>query len=314
MLKRIPFRLIGLLLLAYILYTLDLGQVIARLRQIGFQSGIWAGFGFSALLVFRCWRWHVLASAVGGSKPVRQNLLSANESLWLGMVTPGRLGEFRRAADLADHGNLGIGAASALVLFDLSLDLCAFASLALAGGLYLFLGPGTALAWSFFVAALLLGFVVLTNVRMPIAASIRWMPLTAKIPGIGTLLPLLRDGLENGPAVAAALLTAFVSLAYILTMWPLVAPMGIDIGLLQIATMVGFAGVAGAVPITYFGLGTRDIALIWYFGQLGIDKETAVAVSFTFLLAQLIGIVVSFCAGLILPRIWPVPASGVGEG
>jgi hypothetical protein len=63
-----------------------------------------------------------------------------------------------------------------------------------------------------------------------------------------------------------------------------------------IATAVGLAGIAGAVPITYFGLGTRDVVLIWFFGQIHRLPSDAVAFSFSVLLAQLIGIFVSLAA------------------
>jgi hypothetical protein len=79
----------------------------------------------------------------------------------------------------------------------------------------------------------------------------------------------------------------------------LVAPLQLRLNLTDVLTMVGLVGVSGAIPITYFGFGTREVTLIWYLSQFGLGKETAVAVSFSFLLAQLIGIAVSLAISVL---------------
>ncbi len=293
------------MLLGYILYTLDLQEVFGRLRQIGLVSLVVAALAFAALLAFRCWRWHVLVTAIGAATPLRWNVLSYNGSVWVGMATPARLGEFRRATDLAKSGALGFGQASALVLFDLSLDLFVFIVLSAAGCLYLFAGPGTDLAWLCFSASLGLGFAVLLFVRWPIVLSIRWVPIIRKIPGVGELIPKLGEGLQGLTATKTAFLTVGVAATYIWMMLALMGSIVPDLQIVEAMTVVGLAGIAGAIPITYFGLGTRDVALIWYFGMLGQTKETAVAVSLMFLLAQLIGIAVSLAASGVLP--WMLP-------
>lgn len=305
MFRHIPFRLIGLLLLGYILYSLDLREVFGRLQQIGLVSLVVAAFAFAALLAFRCWRWHVLVKAIGAALPLRWNVLSYNGSVWVGMATPARLGEFRRATDLANKGALSLGQASALVLFDLSLDLFLFIVLSAAGCLYLFAGPGTDLAWVLFCASLGLGFAILLFVRWPIVLSIRWVPIIRKIPGVGDLIPKLGEGLQGLTAIKTAFLTVGVAATYIWMMLALIGTIVPDLKIVEAMTVVGLAGIAGAIPITYFGLGTRDVALIWYFGMLGQTMETAVAVSLMFLLAQLIGIAVSLAASGILPWVLP---------
>jgi uncharacterized membrane protein YbhN (UPF0104 family) len=82
--------------------------------------------------------------------------------------------------------------------------------------------------------------------------------------------------------------------------WALVYPMQPDLPPLEIGTSVGLAGMAGAVPITYFGLGTRDVMLVSFFGYLGRPAEEAVALSTCFLLVQLIGILVSLAVAILL--------------
>lgn len=301
MIRRIPFRLIGLLLLAYILFTLDLSLVLEQFRSIGAAAVTWAAMAFVMLLAFRCWRWHVLLQATSVPTSFSQNIVSCNASIWVGMATPGRVGEFRRATDLANEGALGLGQASALVLFELALDLAMFATFAVTAWLLLIGGFDAAQSWTLFSVLMIVTLALLAIVGSIVSASLRLFPALGKIPGVGSLMPRLAEHLDIGTGANIASLTLGVALAYVIMMIALIEGMLSAMGFLDAVAIVGLAGVAGAIPITYFGLGTRDVALIWYFAELGQSKETAVAVSFAFLLAQLIGIAVSLAASLVLP-------------
>ena len=301
MIRRIPFRLIGLVLLAYILFTLDLTLVVERFRNIGAAALIWAALAFVVLLAFRCWRWHVLLQALSIPTGMGQNIVSCNASIWVGMATPGRVGEFRRATDLANAGALGLGQAGALVLFELALDLFMFAVFAATGWIVLTGELDSAQSWTLFSTLMVIALISLAMVGAVISTSLRLFPALGKIPGVGPLMPRLVASLGPGVGANIASLTLGVALAYVVMMIALIEGMLPALGFMDAIAIVGLAGVAGAVPITYFGLGTRDVALIWYFAEIGQSKETAVAVSFAFLLAQLIGIAVSLAASLILP-------------
>ena len=49
-------------------------------------------------------------------------------------------------------------------------------------------------------------------------------------------------------------------------------------------------------------VGVRELTVLWHLGTLGIDQETAVAVSFTFVLAQLLAVAASLVIGFGLGR------------
>jgi len=305
LLRRIPLRLIGILLLGYILYVIDLHEVLARLRQIGSASILAAIAAFVALLVFRCWRWHVLVVLVHGHGSMLANFASCNESIWLGLATPGRVGEFGRGLDLARRTGAGVAASSALVAFDLVLDLLAFAILCAAGVLLLLVRSDPTTDQFVYLGLVAAGFICLVFMSARIAALFARIPWLGDLPGLSSLLPILATRLtgRSRGAWGIAIATAGASLSYAAMIAALVAPMGLGLSTTQTLTMVGVVGLSGAVPITYFGFGTREAAIIWYFGQLHLTAETAVAVSFLFLLAQLIGIAVSLTIAVTCRRL-----------
>lgn len=306
-----PLRLIGVVALCYVFTVVEVAAVVAQIRTIGVSSVAMAAAAFAALALIRCWRWHVLVQSAGKDVPLRDAFAACNTSIWLGMATPARLGEFQRGLDLARRARCNLAEASALVVFELLLDLGAYAVLAVAGLLMIRLGGATAAGTAAWLAILVIGFTAVVFLRVPIALSIRVMPWLGNVPGLAALRAGLLAHLDGRRAVSIALCTVAALLAYAWMMTALIAPMRLSLGLREVATLIGLAGVAGAIPVTYFGLGTREVALIGYLGQLGIGKETAVAVSLLFLLAQLVGIAVSLALSLLL-RPSPMDAGDAG--
>jgi hypothetical protein len=222
----------------------------------------------------------------------------------MGMVTPGRVGEFQRAIHLSHDSGKGLATTSGLLLLDLGLEVFTYASFGLAGVLLLMLG-GTVMGISVYVFCILTSFLCLLMVRLPIAFALRWVPFVGRVPGFPHLLPALVVGLRGNTALRVAAISFGMALAYSQMIMTLTAPMNLNLSFVEYLTMVGIVGISGAIPISYFGFGTREIALIWYFGFLGLDTPTAIAVSFTFVLAQLLGTVLSVCLGFGLGRLVP---------
>lgn len=298
-LKQVPVRLIGLLVLGYVLYVVDLGAVLAQLRRIGPISVAAAAAAFVVLLFARCARWHLLVRCIAPQRSFATNFLSCNESIWLGMATPARVGEFGRGLDLARHGAVPLAEASALVVLDLLLDLFVYATLALAGVLLLLLRNHPVIAPLAYGACVLMACVCLARLRTLIGLVRRWFPSMARLRGVG-ILAALEPAPDDKSSLGIAATTMVAFLAYAAMIAALVAPMHLELAFLQTLSMIGLVGVSGAIPVTYFGFGTREVALIWYFGELGIGTETAVAVSFSFVIAQLVGIAVAVALSVSL--------------
>ncbi|MGI9383294.1 MAG: lysylphosphatidylglycerol synthase transmembrane domain-containing protein, partial [Methyloligellaceae bacterium] len=257
-LKRIPFRLIGLLLLAYVLYIVDLQEVQNRLRQMAVASVVLTVAAYLIFLGFRCCLWHVLSRTLWPEAPLRRSCYSCNEATWMGLVTPGRIGEFRRAVDLTNDSGTRLATTSALVLFDLFIELFAYAVFALAGAVLLVMGGG-ALAWTVYTLCLAAGVLCLVLVRWPMTMTLRWLPFVKRIPGLSNVLPALSAGLREPVAAWLALFTFGTAVGYCLMIVALTSDMRLELSLVDYLTLVGLVGVSGALPITYFGFGIREL-------------------------------------------------------
>jgi glycosyltransferase 2 family protein len=286
-----PWRLIGIVLLVTVLLNIDLKQVLAQLSLIGMPSVVAASAAFVVLIAGRCWRWRTLTLAVGTEEPLWNLVSSCNRSIWLGLMTPGRIGEFRRAADLSVARGWGLAASSGLVLFDLLIDFGVYLTIGVGGLLYLILPTPWGAITSLAVAACAVA--VLLNLGALFGQACARLPVLLRVPGFADMSPALREGLRGGLVMKMLIAIAISTAAHITVVWCLVAPMQLDLSLLEITGGVGLAGVAGAIPITYFGLGTRDVALLWFFSEIGQPATDAIALSLCFIPIQLIGILVS---------------------
>lgn len=299
-LLRVPWRLIGVILLVVVLMNVDLDRMATQFARVGPLAIIEAAAAFLALLAARCWRWRLLTHAVGVEEPLLANVASCNRSIWLGLATPGRVGEFRRALDVSRRRNWSLAAGGGLVLFDLVLDFGLYIILALGGLAYFFVAPLVGIA----IGSALLGVagVGLAVGGRALGIIARASPIVLRAPGVAEILPALQQGLRGRTSLGVAAATLTSAAAFTTMMACLITPMGVGIGAPEILTTIGLASAAGAIPISYFGLGTREAALIWFLGERGVDESSALAVSFTYLLATLIGVGVSLVVDFAIGR------------
>ena len=302
--QRIPFRLFGLVLFVAILLSVNLGEVLGTLRTLSAMAVSIAAGCFIGLVVLRCWRWHFLTNTVvGPGLSAIRNLQSCNELIWLGLVTPGRVGEFRRALDLNRMSGHGMAVSGWFVLFDLGLDFAVMALVASGGLVVLIFGCASPAAWLVSGAICVLFGAVLLRGAMLLCFALRLTPRLARLPGLAGFARRIEPSL--GPQRMALLLAlaAGALLASAGMVGALTSGMGLGLTPLEIVTMVGLVGVSGSLPITYFGLGTRELVLVWYLRLFGLPTNTAIAVSMMFLIAQFIGLAVSFTISVAA---WPL--------
>src|SRR5690606_28203341 len=91
-------RGLGLALLALLLWRLDAAQVIVQVRRADpLRFGL-AFIGLLPLIWLKTVRWQALLHALGLRYRLRPAYLAYFGSLYVGLLTPGRLGEFVKAA------------------------------------------------------------------------------------------------------------------------------------------------------------------------------------------------------------------------
>ncbi|MGD2205744.1 MAG: lysylphosphatidylglycerol synthase transmembrane domain-containing protein [Anaerolineae bacterium] len=295
-LRQIAFRLSGLGLLALILVKLDLKATAAALANVRWSYLLAAVAANLLLFGLKSWRWRELLRMQGSVYPWRDAFLAFVAGLFLGLVTPGRVGEMGKAFYLEQDQGMPLSEGLASVLMDRLFDLYTILVLGAIGLAWFRLIP----TWAMVLvaigtgAALLLPFALLSE---QLAAAglglVRRLPIVRRYDTRLTeaterfqraLQPLLTPGLIAPLGLTLAAYALFFGQGQLLTL-ALALPMDI----VYLAVCLSVAGVITVLPISISGLGTRDAILIGLFAPLGIRAERAVAFSTLFFLTFYIG-------------------------
>ncbi|HSQ17906.1 MAG TPA: lysylphosphatidylglycerol synthase transmembrane domain-containing protein [Anaerolineales bacterium] len=281
-------RLVGVLLLLYLLAMVDLKALFA----------IWAGarkaYLLAALILayLMMWckveRWRVLLRA----QEIPFSLKDANaayfSAYYAGVVTPGRAGELLKLMHLRQKAGASLGAGLVSVLLDRLLDLIVLVVLASLGVVLI---PQLAVLGG--LGAWAAGVVLLSTAAFIIIRSEpcqRWVTrlASAMIARFGNSqvheqLVEFRRGLQKvaAPGVMAPVLALTLAswAALLLACFALILSLGINVSFWYAAFAMATAGLVSLLPFSIAGIGVRDTALIAIFGLVGISESASLAYS-----------------------------------
>ncbi|NDR56041.1 lysylphosphatidylglycerol synthase transmembrane domain-containing protein [Aliiruegeria sabulilitoris] len=284
--KRLISIAVSLAILSIVWAMLDRGAIWAALKQTDpgllALSLLWlVGLvGISALRLI------ALARVTDFFLPPRRALEATFVANTLNMVLPGKLGDLLKAASMADAGAGELPAALSLGAWEKLMDLVMlFVVAALASGFlggapvltaFLALAGGAGLA-----VALVPGVIAFIAARMG-ARGVKFAEAW------GAMLGRLRA--RPGGLATVVGMTALLWAGHLVQIAMMMTALGVtgDAGFWgQVLAMIPIAIVAGLVPLTFAGVGTRDAAIVTLFGGM-IGGETAAALGVLFWLRYLV--------------------------
>lgn len=270
--------LIGFALLVVVLWQVGPGELIRallRIRPSYMGAALLLGV---AMMLLRGMRWWLvcrgLGLSVGSGEALRLYLLSA----FAGAATPGRVGDLAKAYSVRDRraaGGLEAGVAS--VIYDRLLDIGQLGALALGAVDALPWPPGR---WGPLLAVVGLAGLVAATLTGPIRKGLVAQPLAwalRRLPG--------GDGVAPGPmpgttTLAAQGLTTAALSCFVGEVVILARGLGIDgPSWWQIAVLAALGALVGSLPISIFGIGTRDALFVAASPLLGVPAESLLALS-----------------------------------
>ncbi len=262
-LTRWGLKLIGIILFASIVATIDWRAIAGHLAL---AKPLPLAFSFGLVFVIyalRAARWHALLWHAGIPSPPRASWEVYNAGIFLGQITPGKIGELGKAAYLRKEG-VPLRTALALSLVERLADLILAPLLGILALAVLF-GTG----W----AALALG-------GMLTAAAATYPVLLRAGARFTAASPSLRSLMTVKNIAWIAVLTVGSWSLYIT--WAVLIARSIGIGMpaLPLAAVFVLAAMISMLPVAPSGLGTRDAALIALLAPFGIAAERAVALAF----------------------------------
>lgn len=309
---KLAIRLVGPALLVVVLTRLHgAGVVLEQLDRRDILPLAAAMLLGALSYYFKVLRWDVLLAARGHHYSRLRAWTSFLSSGYIGLLTPGRVGDLLRVQYL--RHDLGIPYADGLAL--LTIDrlcdlyvLLAFACLgvallgaALTGELALVLWLGVA------VTALGPLLLLLPGLLRRVAAVLyRWLPGQPELAGLDRFLAGLK---QQRPAdIARAVVWTIVAFAInYLQGYLLAVALNLDLSPLDVVCLLAVSSLLGLLPISISGLGVRELFFALAFPLIGLSSEAGVIYGLgVFLVIYVAAVIMGFIS-------WQVAPPPVGE-
>lgn len=298
-------RLVGVILLVYLLSRVQPGELL-RLWGRADQLLLFAGIVTAVLMMLvKVERWRGLLKAQEIEFPFKDAAAAYFSTYYVGIVTPGRAGEFLKVFYLSSKTSASFGTGLVSVLLDRLLDVLVLVGLAAAG---IALIPEFGLlraAWLWGGVFLLTGVAALFLVRLGVVKTLlkRLLKSAARAAGIEASRAQADDffkgmtqALRPRSLLFAVLLT-LVSWFFLLYSCYLIArALGMPATFWLLAFAMAVAGLLSLLPVSIAGIGVRDTALVAVLGLAGISVQASLAYSLLYfaVFGGLLGLVGAF--------------------
>lgn len=289
-------RLLGLILLVVLLTRLDLHQVYQTLRQANPFLMIVAVLTIIPLILVKTIRWQVILRSQDIRFPFWPAFLAYFGSLFIGLLTPGRLGEFVKAIHVSREGQVSAARAFSSVLADRLFDL--YALLCVGGMALLTLtadktGLGVVLGAIALITVPIMLFLNETTFGWLQRSGSKWGGRLAQwLFGPTGWLQEIREGLRQLTFAKLMITIGLTALAYLIFFgqgYLLALALELPVGFSSVSYAIALGSLVTLLPISISGLGTREAAMIAYLGTVGVTAEVALSFSLLVFLIFYIG-------------------------
>ena len=283
-------NIIGFILLAVILWKIDLGQAGYYLKNVNGWYLLLA-YPFLMLNIYlKSIRWNLLMRSQGVRLPVFKTFYVYLWGYYFGTVTPGRIGEISKAIYFQDRfDNLGRAFVPVVVdrIYDLGIRfVLLFILYPLYSSLFEFRFIG------FFILIAIIGVGVVILIRMKSIRNIVTKFSRFVIPKkfyaviMSNISGFVNDMVNMITSIKVVSVSAMITLVsylfYFILAYSIQKSFNIDMDFTYNIFCVVITSLAAIVPISISGLGVREAVMIYLFANVGLGKEAAVLFSLSF--------------------------------
>jgi glycosyltransferase 2 family protein len=283
-------RITGIVIFIVVLSQVDLAAIWENMLNIEPVYFIIALLFQVLLLIAKGIRWYILNNERNSGIIFKRSMGEFLESYAIGVITPGRLGEFLKTGYQNERG--GMLASGVRVIAERGLDVGFFIMVA-----------GAALLWrdmikfSEFIAVLIFaGGIILMLISILIIKSAGFKKF---IISLNKKLDGYIFSASNKNILSITGLTILSNVSAFLTCYSIALGLQMDISLLVLSGGVAIAGLLNILPITVMGLGTRELAFLYLFASYPDNLVLALS-ALIFVTSQLGGGLLAFLAGQVL--------------
>ena len=300
-------RYLGVLAFAGLVLYVGPGNVWKILRESN-PVLLFAAFALNIPTVgLKAWRWRSLMRHGGIECALRPAFLAYFSSLFLGLLTPGRVGEFAKVSQISRRAGVKLHAVFPSVVMDRLFDLCVLVALGLPalvryslidirGGIF-----AVVLATSVLTIPLLLSSKALLAILLRILKAVglagSWEDAVIEIHRQYANLTL--ESVSRGLALTLSAYCIFFVQCQLCGRGA-----GVNIPFFDMALIMAAANLITLIPVTVAGIGVREACLIVMLGKLNIGEAQAVAFSIALMVVFILG------GGLIGLACWLLNPAG----
>jgi uncharacterized protein (TIRG00374 family) len=282
--KRLVSVVVSCLLLGLIYWKIDRTQLWEAMRRADPAWLLGSISMFVPLTMVSAWRLHRLAfrhEALDFAESARLTLVAST----LNLVLPSKMGDVLKAVFMQRKAGMEGALPWALVIFEKGCDMLSLWFWAVLACLFL----GSVYVWAL-PAGILIGMGLVFGIALLMSRRtcetlfkiLAAAPLPAKFQGkLGALresLNYLRMELRGRPArvVEVAMISAALWFFHLLQIWMFTLALGAEVPVLDNMALAALGILAGLLPLTFAGVGTRDAAVIYLYAPFMNSGAAAV--------------------------------------
>lgn len=304
---RLAMRLVGPLLLAWVVWRFaDFAALVDTFAQAARWPLVVAVLLTAVVIHAKVWRWRDLLRSVDVPLSVASAYRAFLPSLYLGLVTPGRVGDALRIQYLKrDHG-VGYGDGLAVSIVDRLCDVYVLLAFGALGVVHLARVASTPMAQTTWIAVVVVAiaplFLFVRGVAEPIA---QWLygrfSDRETHEGLSVFFSALRRQI-GFHLVGAVLITALAFLTNYVQAWLVAEAFGIDLTFTDVAALVAISSLLSLLPISVSGVGVRESFFALVFPAFGLPETLGIAFGLgVFAVIYVPALLVGFFAWLAWP-------------
>jgi uncharacterized protein (TIRG00374 family) len=291
--------LIGIVIFAFILWNIDLSRIFTIF------TGMDTGLLFLALIMLvpimalKAIKWMFLVRPYSVDLRFEKAMTSWLIGFSAGIITPGRMGDLVRAYCLKDK--LSMGRSLTTVIADRVIDVLVLLFFSILGVIILVTTYTNSLGYeqlfpilSVFLVAFILALYVLTKrgvvIRILKPFYRRFVPSKYE-KGASQVFHEFYSGIDDMKKrkryVLASIFIGTITWIFVFFQtYVLSLSMNIEVSLIFIVSIIPITTLLDALPISFSGIGTRDAAMILFFGLILLSPEIAVSFSLLILITN----------------------------
>jgi len=302
------YRIIGVLIFVYILLSIDLNEILRTLYHANLKYIIFAILLILVVTAVKSLRWQLLLKMQRINYSLRDCFIMYYIALYIGSVTPGRVGEFTKVLFLKNDGH-SMSKSVFSVFMDRIFDIVLLSGVSFVSIFAFITFFDNIDMFSLIIYLLLIFAIVLLLMNKSFIVSL--IKFAHGIPYFKKYAEFFEtqmtefiqefEKLNLNNISLTFLITIIAWVIYYVLVYSLALAIDINISFLYLIACISFSAIITLLPISISGIGTRDAILIFLFSKVGLSSESAVAFSIMILGVYVFNGVIGFFAWMKYP-------------